>query len=74
MNIEEFIEVNPSCRLCSESSSYLGMYIPDSNTAQKLSPPQKTRIFLYQLCEKCRNEPDAADRVEALLLRDLGIR
>lgn len=54
------------CFLCGSSPYMIGLFVPE-NAREWGAPSGKTRIFIYCLCKKCFDLPDALTRIEKIV-------
>ena len=63
-----------TCSLCAGKIKIVAIFTPTESFARRIGqPPEKQRIIVYGLCEPCSKLPDLAAKVEAAMLRDLGV-
>jgi len=68
--LQRVIDLPKRCILC-------GTWTRDSGVFEPFKPeawgarPQKTRYFVYGICQRCQALPDVTQRIEAVLMQDL---
>ena len=58
------------CCLCAGKADAVGVFEPAAAEAEKYCvPPRKQRLIFYPICDSCRREPGALERIETVLQR-----
>lgn len=61
------------CIVCGGPPDFIGIYCPSEKIARRIGQPKGKRRFVgYTICAACVHEPGNADRVENLIIRDMG--
>ncbi len=68
--VEHFRDYPQPCCLCGITGSFVGIFIPD-NPQKYGAPENKTRFFVYSLCDNCERLKDKATLVENKFLSNL---
>jgi hypothetical protein len=64
-----------NCLLCGKPAENFGVFIPDEAIKARLGTPVgKLRVIVYGFCSLCWENPDAPDRVEDIILRDVNVQ
>ena len=59
------------CLLCGSFPTVIGVFVPD-NPEVWGGYPNKTRMFQYNVCEKCFRLPDIRERAEKVIRVELA--
>lgn len=63
------------CKLCGVPAETIGIFVADEAFSRRIGAPKgKTRMVAYGLCVECLEHPDAADRVEDLILKECQVQ
>ncbi len=69
------IRKTPGCILCGRPSTCIGIFIPDQRIVGHqfgFIKPETRRHFIYHLCDRCAGHPDAAQKVEDVIERQMN--
>lgn len=63
-----------ACILCGAHPNFVAVFTPNEAFAKRIGQPKKKeRRVVYAICERCRERPDTAERVEREILTKLGV-
>jgi hypothetical protein len=68
-NLNNPLLPTPTCLICGLPPDWIGVFQPADPEVWG-APPGKTRLFLYNLCDRCRTRPGTPEKVEKVIFHE----